>query len=227
MGLFNTLSTIFKSKTNEADEAIWDANAVSILTQHIREAKADMIKADGELVNIIADRKMADTKVSEIEKNVSKYEQHAITANQQGNAELALECAQKVTQLRNDLTGAKDRQTFYINAESKMRQNLKSAKDRLEQLESQVDIVKANEAVQKAQEATLKSVNGSTSKVTTAMESLERIQKKQDRHQARMDAAGEMASSASSLDERLSQAGLVGGNSSAEDELARILGQTK
>lgn len=223
MGLFSTITTIFKAKTNDADEALVDANAVSILTQHIREAKEEMRTADMNLVKIIGDRKLAEEKVSEITAAITKYEKNAVAANQKGQQELALECAKKVQQLRNDVSGAQERLNFYKNSEATMRQNVQQAKDRLAHLESQVDIVKANEAVQRAQAATLNSISGGNSKVSTAMDSLERIQAKQKQRQAQMDAASELASSPSSLDERLSQAGVTGGDASAEDELARIL----
>ncbi len=224
MGLWNTVSTIFKAKKNNADEALQDANAVDILTQHIREAKSEMQTADQNLVKIIADRKLADEKVKEINASVEKYTNHAVAANEKGNQELALECASKVQSLRNDLDGAKERQNFYVTQEGNMRRNVQEAKDRLAHLESQVDIVKANEAVQQAQAATLSSVSGAGSKVSTAMDSLSRIQEQQKKKQAQMDAANELATAPSSLDDRLNEAGVTGGSASAEDELARILG---
>lgn len=224
MGLFNTIATIFKAKVNNADEAIQDENAVDILTQHIREAKDEMRTADINLVKIIADRKLADEKVTEIQSAITKYEKNAIAANDKGETALALDCATKVKQLRDDLVGAIERQSFYKNAETKMRHNVQESKDRLAHLESQVDIVKANESVQRAQTATLNSVQGGNSKVSTAMDSLARIQAKQKTRQAQMEAASELASAPSSLDERLSEAGVTGvGSASAEDELARIL----
>ena len=226
MGLFSTLSTIFKGKVNETAEAIADENSITILTQHIREAKEELAKADRSLVSIIADRKLVDKKVGEIQASIEKYESHARSAMQKGEQALALECAQKVSQLRTDLAAAEKNQAFYANSENKMRQSVQSSKDRVAQLESQVDIVKANESVQRAQAATLNSVQGGNSKVTTAVDSLARIQARQEKRQAEFEAASELASSGTEadLDAKLAESGITGGNSSAEDELARILG---
>jgi phage shock protein A len=61
----------------------------------------------------------------------------------------------------------------------------------------------------------------------TATESLARIQEKQNLRNAELEAAEELASSESNddLESRLAQAGIKGGQSSADDELSRILGK--
>jgi phage shock protein A len=225
MGLFSTLGTIFKGKVNETADAIADENSITILTQHIREAKDELTTADRSLVSIIADRKLIDKKVAEIEASIAKYEGYARAALEKGDQPLALECAQKVASLRNDLESSKKNQAFYQGSENKMRQSVQTSKDRIAQLESQVDIIKANESVQRAQAATLSSVQGGNSKVTTAVDSLARIQAKQEKRQAEFEAAAELASSTteSNLESKLAEAGIAGGNSSAEDELARIM----
>jgi phage shock protein A len=68
---------------------------------------------------------------------------------------------------------------------------------------------------------------GANSKMKTATESLSRIQEKQKMRTAELEAAEELASSESSddLEKRLAAAGIKGGQSSADDELARILGK--
>ena len=64
-------------------------------------------------------------------------------------------------------------------------------------------------------------------KMKTATESLSRIQDKQKMRNAELQAAEELASeeSSSDLEKRLAEAGIKGGKTSADDELARILGK--
>ena len=68
---------------------------------------------------------------------------------------------------------------------------------------------------------------GANSKMKTATESLQRIQEKQNLRNAELEAAEELATSESTddLEKRLADAGIKGGNASADDELARILGK--
>jgi phage shock protein A len=88
-------------------------------------------------------------------------------------------------------------------------------------------MVKATESVQKAQVAVSSSHLGANSKMKTATESLSRIQEKQTLRSAELEAAQELAEDESSddLEKRLAGAGIKGGSSSADDELARILGK--
>jgi phage shock protein A len=61
----------------------------------------------------------------------------------------------------------------------------------------------------------------------TAAESLNRIQDRQKQRQAELEAASELAAdeSGNELEKRLQQAGIMQGGTTADDELARILGK--
>ena len=141
--------------------------------------------------------------------------------------ELALDCAQKVSELKAE----RDQEQQYLDqfnaSEKQLAKNIQQAKANLRRLEQQVDMVKATESVQKAQVAVSSRHMGANSKMKTATESLSRIQEKQKMRTAELEAAEELASSESSddLEKRLAAAGIKGGQSSADDELARILGK--
>ncbi|MGC9491781.1 PspA/IM30 family protein, partial [Vibrio genomosp. F10] len=150
------------------------------------------------------------------------------SAMEKGEQALALECAGKVAEFTNQQTTEQTYVDQFGVSEKRLRENIAQAKDKLRQLEQQIDIVKANEAVQKAQTAVSSTNVGANSKMTTAVESLERIKNRQAEKQAQLEAASEMQEeqSGSSLDKKLAAAGITsGGQSSAEDELARILGK--
>nr|WP_086938498.1 PspA/IM30 family protein [Thaumasiovibrio occultus] len=228
MGVWTKLVTALKGGANEAAEAIADNQAIRILDQEIREAKAELERSDRALVGIVAKRKVAEQKVNALQSSIEEYEGHARNAMEKGQQELALECAQKVSQLR----GEKDVEQTYLDqfqsSETSMRTNVAKAKDKLRQLEQQVDVVKANEAVQKAQAAVSATSVGANAKMSTAVESLERIKNRQELRAAELSAAAELDEEAtgSSLDKKLAEAGITGsGSTSAEDELARILGK--
>ncbi|KLV04666.1 phage shock protein A (IM30), suppresses sigma54-dependent transcription [Photobacterium aquae] len=228
MSVWKKLFTALKGGVNETAEAVADSQALRILDQEIREAKDELRRSDEALVSIVAKRKLSQQKVNGFESGISDYESHARKAMEQGQQELALECAQKVANLRNEQQAEQNYLDQFVTSEERMRTNISQAKDKLRQLEQQVDVVKANEAVQKAQAAVSTTNLGANTKMHTAVESLERIKQRQAEKSAELEAAEEMAEekSGSSLDKKLAEAGISSPRpSSAEDELKRILGQ--
>ncbi|MGF1834445.1 PspA/IM30 family protein [Photobacterium sanguinicancri] len=228
MSVWKKLVTALKGGANEAAEAVADNQALRILDQEIREAKLELRRSDEALVKIVAKRKMSSQKVASFEQGINEYETHARGAMDKGQQDLALECAQKVATLRNEQQAEQTYLDQFTQSEQSMRTNIAQAKDKLRQLEQQVDVVKANEAVQKAQSAVSATNVGANAKMHTAVESLDRIKRRQAEKSAQLEAAAEMAEeqSGSSLDKKLAEAGITpGGSQSAEDELARILGK--
>ncbi|MGF1757646.1 PspA/IM30 family protein [Photobacterium sagamiensis] len=228
MSVWKKLFTAIKGGANEAAENVADSQALRILDQEIREAKQELRRSDEALVSIVAKRKMSQQKVDAFTNGINEYEGHARGAMENGQQDLALECAQKVANLRTEQQAEQIYLDQFVKSEQSMRTNIAQAKDKLRQLEQQVDVVKANEAVQKAQAAVSATNVGANAKMHTAVESLERIKQRQAEKSAQLEAAAEMAEeqSGSSLDKKLAEAGITpGGKSSAEDELARILGK--
>lgn len=228
MSVWKKLFTAIKGGVNETAESVADNQALRILDQEIREAKQDLRRSDEALVSIIAKRKLSQQKVESFNNGINEYEAHARGAMEKGQQELALECAQKVATFRTEQQAEQAYLDQFMTSEQRMRTNISQAKDKLRQLEQQVDVVKANEAVQKAQSAVSATNVGANAKMHTAVESLERIKRRQDEKSAQLEAAAEMAEeqSGSSLDKKLAEAGITpGGSASAEDELKRILGQ--
>lgn len=226
MSVWKKLVSAVKGGVNEAAEAVADNQALRILDQEIREAKEELRKSDYALTQIIAKRKLAEQKIDGLSKSITEYESHARSAAEKGDQELALECAKKVVELR----GVSDAEQQYLDqfrtSEKSLRQNISQAKANLRRMEQQIDMVKATESVQKAQVAVSSRHMGANSKMKTAAESLTRIQDRQKQRSAELEAANELAAdeSGSDLEARLASAGIKGGNASADDELARILG---
>lgn len=227
MSVWKKLVTAVKGGVNEAAESVADSQALRILDQEIREAKEELRRSDHSLTQIMAKRKLAEQKVVSLESSIKEYETHAMAANSKGDQQLALDCAQKVVELR----GQQDAEQQYLDqfnaSEKTLRQNISQAKSNLRRMEQQVDMVKATESVQKAQTAVSSRHTGANSKMKTAAESLTRIQEKQKMRAAELESANELAAdeSGDELSKRLQEAGIAGGSNSADDELARILGK--
>ena len=226
MSVWKKLITAVKGGANEAAQSVVDSQAIRILEQEIREAKEELRKSNHARTQILAKCKLSQQKVDGFNQSIAEYEAHARKAIDT-DRELALDCAQKVSELKAE----RDQEQQYLDqfnaSEKQLAKNIQQAKANLRRLEQQVDMVKATESVQKAQVAVSSRHMGANSKMKTATESLSRIQEKQKMRTAELEAAEELASSESSddLEKRLAAAGIKGGQSSADDELARILGK--
>lgn len=227
MSVWKKLITAVKGGVNEAAEAVVDNQALRILDQEIREAKEELKRSDHALTQIMAKRKLAEQKVASLNSSIAEYESHALSANTKGDQQLALDCAQKVVDLRGQLDTEQQYVAQFNQSEQTLRKNIAQAKSNLRRMEQQVDMVKATESVQKAQTAVSSRHMGANSKMKTAAESLTRIQERQKERQAQLEAASELAAdeSGDELEKRLKEAGIGGSNQSADDELARILGK--
>lgn len=225
MSVWKKLLTAVKGGANEAAEAVADSQALRILDQEIREAKEELRRSDHALTQIMAKRKLAENKAADIKASVSEYENHARTASEKGDQALALDCAKKVVELNSQLEAEQTYVDQFTASEKTLRDNISTAKSNLRRMEQQVDMVKATESVQKAQVAVSSRHLGANGKMKTAAESLNRIQDRQKQRQAELESASELAAdeSGDELEKRLQQAGITGGNTNADDELARIL----
>lgn len=226
MSVWQKLVTAVKGGATEAAQSVVDSQAIRILEQEIREAKEELRKSDHARTQILAKCKLAQQKVDSIKSSISQYEEHARKAIDT-DRQLALDCAQKVSDLKVELDAEQSYLDQFKQSESQLAGNISQAKANLRRLEQQVDMVKATESVQKAQVAVSSRHMGANSKMKTATESLQRIQEKQNLRNAELEAAEELATSESTddLEKRLADAGIKGGQSSADDELSRILGK--
>lgn len=226
MSVWRKLITAVKGGATEAAQSVADSQAIRILEQEIREAKDELRKSDHARTQILAKCKLAQQKVDSLQASVEQYEAHARKAVDT-DRQLALDCAQKVGDLRAEQDGEQKYLDQFKQSEKQLAVNIKQAKSNLKRLEQQVDMVKATESVQKAQVAVSSRHLGANSKMKTATESLSRIQDKQNLRNAELQAAEELATEDSSddLSKRLAEAGIAGGSASADDELSRILGK--
>jgi phage shock protein A len=226
MSVWRKLVTAVKGGATEAAQSVADSQAIRILEQEIREAKDELRKSDHARTQILAKCKLAQQKVDNLQASIEQYEAHARKAID-SDRQLALDCAQKVSDLRAEQDGEQQYLDQFKTSEKQLASNIGQAKSNLKRLEQQVDMVKATESVQKAQVAVSSRHLGANSKMKTATESLSRIQDKQNLRNAELQAAEELATEESSddLSKRLAEAGIAGGTTSADDELSRILGK--
>ncbi|EOX8979049.1 PspA/IM30 family protein [Enterobacter hormaechei] len=226
MGILKNLFTLGKSLLNQADEAIEEAQGVRMLEQHIRDAKAELDKAGKSRVDLLARVKLSNDKLFELRERKQYLESRAIEGMSKNiDAALLNEVAEEIARLENTIT----REAQVLDSLETSRNNIEKAvaitSQRINQFEQQLEVVKATEAMQRAQQAVTTSTVGATSNVTTAAESLKRLQTRQAERQARLDAAAQLEKVADGreLEEKLAQAGVgTTGTSSAQAVLERL-----
>ncbi|OCG49211.1 phage shock protein A [Gilliamella sp. Choc5-1] len=224
MVIFKKLVTALCGGVNEAGEAIIATQALRILDQEIRDADAELKEAKESLANILAQQKLADKEVEKTQAEITEYENYAIKALENNNENLALEVAEKLSALETKCKNQKEQAIYFAENVKNLRQTISQTEINIRNLKQQVDIVKATESVQKAQSAIAQRYGNSTTKLQTALDSLERIKKRQEKTAATIEAKKELAVSENqdSLDRKLEEAGIKSSNQDAKTILARL-----
>ncbi|MFN3579332.1 MAG: PspA/IM30 family protein [Pseudomonas sp.] len=225
MNVWSKLLTAVRGGAHEVGEAVVDSQALRILDQEIRDADEELHRSRDALAGIMAKQKLAAQRVKTLESKVAEYEQYALKALDSGNETLAREVAEKIANLETELNGERQQADAFAASVAQLRKAVAQAEGNIKRLKQQVDTVKATESVHKAQLAVSQRHGGSQAKMHTALESLERIKKKQAERGARMEAAEELAADSApeeALESKLRAAGITPDAGSADSVLARL-----
>ena len=105
-----------------------------------------------------------------------------------------------------------------------LKQKITAGEAAIRTLKQRADTVKAKQHVIKASAAVAAASSGTDTHARSALDSLERIEKRQEEALAQMEAANSLAaeSTGEALEERLRKAGIIPGASAANDVLARF-----
>ncbi len=221
---WNKVFTAIKGAISEAGEAVEEKNALRIMDQEIREAGTELDKAKGELTKIMAKRAGAERNVKDLEKKIAEHEGFATQALDKNDEKLARDICERIGQFEEQLATEKGLLDAFAKSETTLKANLKSAESKLRQLKQQQDVIKATEAVQNAQGVVASRFSGSSSKMGSALTSLDRIKKRQEERADRLNAAAELDGEATGddLSQRMKEAGIGQQAASSDDILNRI-----
>lgn len=224
MNIWAKMMTALRGGVTEAGEAVVDSQALRILDQEVRDASEEMKRSKDGLAEIMARQKLAEEKASKLKEQIKEHEGYAVKALDKGDESLALEVAQKIADYENRLEQEKEAAAAYHKSADDLRTAISQTELNLKRIKQQVDTVKATDSVQRAQAAVAERHSGSTSKMRTAMDSLERIREKQELNSAKRDAASELAEETSdvTLQHKLEAAGIAASGASAGDILERL-----
>lgn len=224
MNIWSKLMTALRGGVHEAGEAVIDGQALRILDQEIRDADAELRRSKEALAEIMAKLKLAEGRLKDSETKVAEYEAYALKALESNDEALALDVAGKIATMEQVRNGEREQVAAFTTSVADLRRSISQAEANIRRLKQQVDTVKATESVQRAQATVAHRYSGSQSKLNTALDSLDRVKKKQAERGARMEAAAELAreEGTDEVDTKLRDAGIIADAASANSVLARL-----
>jgi len=224
MSIWNKLLTAVRGGATEVGEAIVDTQALRILDQEMRDARKHLDQAKQSLTGVMAEKMGVDRKVKQLAASVTEHEGYAIKAMEAGNDALALEVANKIAEISEELDAQQKLLDGYNSNVSQLKKTINETERNVRAMEREVSVVKTTEAVNKANAAAAAKFSGSNSSMRSATDSLERIKAKQQKRQDQMQAAMELQNEGSGADlsAKLKEAGIVSGAASGNSILERL-----
>ncbi len=225
MSLITKILTALRGGAREVGESIVDKNSIRIFEQEIKDAQGQIDKAKRDLTEVMAKEMQAARKVENIQADIIKHEDYVGKALADNNETLALEIAEKIGVLQAEADIQQKAQASFENHTNRLKGMIKKTTKALADMERQFIMVKTTDSVQKATAAITDNYASGSSKLLTAKESLDRIKEKQADLEDRLS-AGEILQDefdgTDDLDEKMKAAGIIEGDSKAQDILAKL-----
>ena len=222
--LWRRLVTAVRGGVNELGEAIAESQALRILDQEIRDNDAELHRVRTMLAETMARCKVAQERLAAANARLEEYEGYALKALKSGEDALVREVAVKISLLEIERDGHAGHEREYAAGIAHLRKVAAQLEATINRLKQQVDTVRATENVQRAQTAVANRREGSDVRVRTALDSLERIKRRQAERGAQLEAAETMSEDTGddALDAKLRRAGIIADEDRTEAVLSRL-----
>lgn len=226
--MLKTLTTLLRGAASEAEEALFDANAIRVLEQQLRDAAAALEHCRRELACAMAQLSGEERAASALDARITEFERAAREALAGGRDDLAEEAA-AVIAATIDERALRQRsvETFAADVR-RLKQLSADGHARLQDLKRGLEMARAQEALRRAGANGRRALSSGTGALREAEATLLRIR---DVHAREEDVAAaldelERQGSAQDLNERLASAGFGAlKKTSAADVLARLRGE--
>lgn len=144
--MFGKLFSVFKSKVNSAGEQIIDKNKIDLFKQKIREAEESLSKMIGSKSDIMAHIKKTQREIEDIRLRINQNETIVKSCLEKQERELALEVADKIGDLEQEL------KINTINIE-KLNKADELIETKRSQVSNKINSMKQNIAIYESQES--------------------------------------------------------------------------
>lgn len=223
MSILRNLFKIGKGKASDVGEAIVDKNAITLMEQEIRDAKQHIAQSKSALTDVMADKGLAERALAKLQEDAATWLEHARAAKGKGDMDLAEECAGRVADLRNQVATKEAEVQALTESTRHLEESIREASANVKAVEQRLSSIKATDKVQKAQSAFSKHMDGTNGSVTSALDSLDRIEASQARKGAKIAASREISKDPdTALQERLAAQGIGKQTTSASSILDEL-----
>lgn len=203
--MFQTLGALFRARAAEAEEVLIDRNAVTLLAQHLREAKAENARSRTAIARLMAREAERARALDALSVDVLKREKEARAAMEAGDDALAADLADAIMTLE-------DRKAVEDAAQADLSRRIAEARERLAENERRfADLAEQLRAAREASLARIPQGAAPTaSALDRAVETAERLKARDGRLEDLEAAYRRMdeEAPAASLDARVAAAGL-------------------
>jgi phage shock protein A len=222
--LWQRLVAAVRGGVNELGEAFAESQALRILDQEIRGNDAELHRVRASLAETLARYKVAQDRHAASARKLDEYETYALKALQSGEEALARELAAKIALLEIEREGEAGRVRDFGEGVANLRKVVAQYEATIKRLKQQVDTVRATESVQRAQAAVASRRRESDERVRTALDSLERIKRRQAERGARLETAEDamVEDDDEALQAKLRRAGIIADDDRAASVLSRL-----
>lgn len=224
MSILDKIFTAIRGGAREVGEAIVDKNSIRIFEQEINDAEEKLEKAKRDLTSVMAKEMQASRKIKGLNADVSKHEDFATQALEKGNEALALEIAEKISEIQMELEDQQGAQSSFASHVDRLKGMIKQTGKTITDMQRQLVMVKTTDSVQKATTAITNNYASGSSKLLTAKESLDRIKQRQQDLDDRLTAGEQLKNDfeGNDLEAKMKEAGIINDASKAKDILAKL-----
>ncbi|WP_444996158.1 PspA/IM30 family protein [Aliikangiella sp. IMCC44359] len=224
MDILSKLLTAVRGSVRELGEAIVDEQSLRIFEQEIYDSKENLAEAKGSLTEIVAKKIATERKLVETKKSIIEHESYAVKALEQSNEALALDIANKISQLEVENENLKQELTHYEQNILSLKSQIGEAEEIINNYERELAVVKTQDSLLKATQSVKQAATLNELAIDSAGDTLEKIKQKQQFIQDKMDASVQLNCELNdeNLEQKLKSAGIKQDVHSAENILARI-----
>lgn len=220
--IWTKIATALRGGANESADAVVTPHALRILDQEIREADEHLGVARSSLATLMAKSVLAARDLGRTEAQLATLTQNAEMALAAGREDLALEAAEQIGRLERLRADDARVALQYSSSVEGLRTALQNSKDKLAELKTRVEMVRATEIMHQARGLLSAPECDSTTRLRSAADSLDKIRQRQLEATARLHAQQELMSGDAGLKQRLRAAGVTVDSFDAHSVLERI-----
>ncbi|MEJ2608526.1 MAG: PspA/IM30 family protein [Candidatus Thiodiazotropha sp.] len=224
MDFLKKLITAIRGGSRELGEAVLDSQGIRIYEQEIEDAKEAIKQAEHNLTGVMAKEMQTGREIERLQKELAEYETKAMGALEKDKESLAMEVAEKIAELEEELEIQQAAKRQFSSHVESVKEMIKQTHAKIREHEREISMVKTTDNVHKAAKSINQHIDGGSSKMVAAKESLERIKHRQQDESDRMAAAQELNAefSGESLEKKLKAAGIGDMNDRKKQVLERL-----